>query len=41
VLVSALTNLDTARDLEPDSTLAKPFTADQLLNIIEATSAGL
>ena len=39
VLVSALSNLDTARDLEADSTLAKPFTAVQLLNVIESTSA--
>jgi CheY-like chemotaxis protein len=38
VLVSALSNLDTARDLEADSTLAKPFTADQLLNVIESTN---
>jgi len=39
VLVSANDRLEAARDLEPDSMLAKPFTADQLLNIIEATSA--
>jgi CheY-like chemotaxis protein len=41
VLVSANDRLEAARDLEPDSMLAKPFTADQLLNIIETTSAGL
>jgi len=39
VLVSANDRLEAARDLEPDSMLAKPFTADQLLNVIEATSA--
>jgi CheY-like chemotaxis protein len=41
VLVSAIDRLEAARDLEPDSMLAKPFTADQLLNVIETTSAGL
>jgi CheY-like chemotaxis protein len=41
VLVSANDRLEAARDLEPDSMLAKPFTADQLLNVIETTSAGL
>ena len=39
VLVSANDRLEAARDLEPDSMLAKPFTADQLLNVIETTSA--
>jgi CheY-like chemotaxis protein len=41
VLVSAIDRLEAARDLEPDSMLAKPFTADQLLNVIETASAGL
>ena len=41
VLVSANDRLEAARDLEPDSMLAKPFTADQLLDVIETTSAGL
>jgi len=41
VLVSANDRLEAARDLEPDSMLAKPFTADQLLNIIETAIAGL
>jgi CheY-like chemotaxis protein len=41
VLVSANDRLEAARDLEPDSMLAKPFTADQLLNVIETTSMGL
>ncbi len=41
VLVSANDRLEAARDLEPDSMLAKPFTADQLLNVIESASAGL
>jgi CheY-like chemotaxis protein len=41
VLVSANDRLEAARDLEPDSMLAKPFTVDQLLNVIETASAGL
>lgn len=35
VLVSALHNLETARDLEVDGQLPKPFTVDQLLNTLE------
>ncbi len=38
ILVSAWSNLETARDLEPDSTLSKPFTVSQLLNILEPIS---
>jgi CheY-like chemotaxis protein len=34
ILVSAITNLEAARDLEPDSTLPKPFTVPQLLNVL-------
>lgn len=35
VLVSALTTLELSRDLEVDSTLAKPFTIVQLLSVLE------
>lgn len=35
VLISAITNLEAAHDLEPDGMLAKPFTVDQLLSIVE------
>lgn len=38
ILVSAIGNLESARDLEPDGVLPKPFTVDQLLNIVESTS---
>lgn len=38
ILVSAVSNLENARDLEPDSVLPKPFTVDQLLNVLEATN---
>ena len=41
VLVSANDRLEAARDLEPDSMLAKPFTADQLLNVIETTNTSV
>lgn len=34
ILMSALDKLQAARDLEPDGRLAKPFTVDQLLNVI-------
>jgi len=34
VLVSAWANLERARDLMPDSTLPKPFTVTQLLNVL-------
>ncbi|HEX6540587.1 MAG TPA: response regulator [Ktedonobacterales bacterium] len=39
ILVSAITNLETARDLEPDGVLPKPFTVDQLLNVLESTES--
>lgn len=38
ILVSAIGNLEGAQDLEPDGVLPKPFTVDQLLNIVESTS---
>ena len=38
VLVSAIVNLEGARDLEPDGVLAKPFTVDQLLNVLDSAS---
>ena len=34
ILMSALDRLQAARDLEPDARLAKPFTIDQLLNLL-------
>src|SRR5262249_15203173 len=34
ILVSAIHILETARDLEPDGTLSKPFTVPQLLNVL-------
>jgi CheY-like chemotaxis protein len=34
VLVSAVHNLETARDLDADSSLPKPFTVPQLLNVL-------
>jgi CheY-like chemotaxis protein len=34
ILVSAWANLEAARDLEADGTLAKPFNVNQLLNVI-------
>lgn len=34
VLVSALPNLEAARDLDADGTLPKPFTVHQLLNVL-------
>jgi len=39
ILVSAMYNLEAARDLEADGMLAKPFTVEQLLGVIE--SAGV
>lgn len=36
ILVSAMTNLERARDLRTEGRLPKPFTVDQLLNAIEA-----
>jgi CheY-like chemotaxis protein len=41
ILVSAIANLEGARDLEPDGVLPKPFTVDQLLNVLESTSASV
>lgn len=41
VLVSAFTTLETARDLEVDSTLSKPFTVVQLLSVLEPLSRAL
>jgi CheY-like chemotaxis protein len=38
ILVSAVHNLESARDLEPDSVLSKPFTVDQLLNVVESAN---
>lgn len=38
ILVSAWANLEASRDLEPDGTLPKPFTVNQLLNILEPIS---
>jgi CheY-like chemotaxis protein len=34
ILVSAIPNLETARDLEPDGMLPKPLTVPQLLNVL-------
>jgi CheY-like chemotaxis protein len=39
IFVSAVSKLEEHRDLEPDGTLAKPFTVTQLLNVIESVSA--
>jgi two-component system response regulator (stage 0 sporulation protein F) len=38
ILVSALTNLESSRDLEADNMLPKPFTVPQLLNMMETVS---
>lgn len=35
ILVSALGNLETARDLSVDGTLSKPFTVVQLMSVME------
>jgi two-component system response regulator (stage 0 sporulation protein F) len=35
ILVSAFTNLEASRDLVVDGTLAKPFTVNQLLSVLE------
>lgn len=35
ILVSAFTNLEASRDLVVDGTLAKPFTVNQLLGVLE------
>jgi|GraSoi_2013_40cm_1033754.scaffolds.fasta_scaffold29568_2 CheY-like chemotaxis protein len=39
ILVSAWTNLETARDIKADGTLSKPFTVTQLLNVLEGATA--
>ena len=36
VLISAWDRLETARDLDVDSTLSKPFTVPQLLNVLDS-----
>ncbi|HEX9057988.1 MAG TPA: response regulator [Ktedonobacterales bacterium] len=41
ILVSALNNLETHRDLVVDGQLAKPFTVDQLINSVETVAAAL
>ena len=38
ILVSAWVNLEAARDLEADGTLAKPFNVNQLLNVITSSA---
>jgi len=38
ILVSAIHNLEGARDLEADGVLPKPFTVTQLLNVLEPIS---
>jgi len=35
ILVSAINNLEGARDLSPDGMLPKPFTVNQLINVLE------
>ncbi len=39
ILVSAISNLEAARDLAPDGMLPKPFTVNQLLNVLEPLNA--
>ncbi|HEX5546130.1 MAG TPA: response regulator [Ktedonobacterales bacterium] len=39
ILVSAISNLEGARDLDPDGVLPKPFTVEQLLNVLETATA--
>jgi len=39
ILVSAIVNLEGARDLAPDGMLPKPFTVNQLLNALEPLNA--
>ncbi|HEU4784280.1 MAG TPA: response regulator [Ktedonobacterales bacterium] len=38
ILVSAISNLEGARDLDPDGVLPKPFTVEQLLNVLETAT---
>ncbi len=35
ILVSAIGNLEASRDLTPDGMLPKPFTVNQLINVLE------
>ncbi|MEO7001152.1 MAG: response regulator [Ktedonobacterales bacterium] len=39
IFVSAVDRLETARDLNPDGLLAKPFTLDALLTVLEPVTA--
>lgn len=39
ILVSAWANLEQAQDLEPDGKLSKPFTVNQLLDVLTPLSA--
>lgn len=39
ILVSAWANLEQNRDLEPDSTLTKPFNLNQLINVLAPLGA--
>jgi two-component system, OmpR family, phosphate regulon response regulator PhoB len=39
IFLSAVNKLEEHRDLEPDATLAKPFTVIQLLNVLDSVSA--
>lgn len=41
VLVSALANLEAARDLDADGYLPKPFTVGQLMNVLTPISASV
>jgi two-component system, OmpR family, alkaline phosphatase synthesis response regulator PhoP len=38
ILVSAISRLEEARDLEADGVLPKPFTVDQLLNVVSSNT---
>lgn len=38
ILVSAISYLEAARDLEADGVLPKPFTVDQLLNVVSSNA---
>ncbi len=41
ILISANHNLETARDLDPDGMVSKPFTVPVLLNAIQRVSASV
>lgn len=41
ILVSAWANLEQAQDLNPDSSLPKPFTVNQLLNVLAPLSTSV